>query len=300
MPTAATLRIPFIVALAGIFSLIGSQSALALSEPTVPEPVATYIATGLVPRLADLYGPSKNPGSGIDFGTSTTTTTTVGEVHRVFAWTADFLAGKATGNPMELTNNWVVPVAVKKREVGLATIWINPVSDNPELASFDLGPGLVTALAAAPKGDVLVRDDLHSAWFATDGKRLVPLVSGSSGVATTTTISSYQGSLPRVTPAMPIATAATNDGLLIAGVVLIIVVILLAIFVLLPDRRRKGAVADFAAALSDPIPVAQASVIRTRSAQGAAKAGPVTPAPAKPAAPAAPRKPKPSAPRTPK
>ncbi|MCU1514993.1 MAG: hypothetical protein JWO10_2083 [Microbacteriaceae bacterium] len=305
MRTAATLRISLLIASTSVFALVGGPAALALTptpaptptltEPTVPEPVATYFASGLVPRLADLYGPGKKAGSGIDFGQ----TAKVGDIHRVFAWTAEFLAGKSlagknSGNPTELTNNWVAPVAVKDREVGLATVWINPTRDNPELANFDLGPGLVTALAAAPKGDVLVRDDIHSAWFATDGTALVPLVSGTSGIATTTTIEAYRKSLPSVVPA-PVTGVGANQGLLIAGIALLVVIALLAVFVLLPDRRRRARNADAALpeAVQEPVevvpePVAKALVIRTRSAQGVVSAPPTAAAPAAPSAAAAP------------
>ncbi|MCU1528489.1 MAG: hypothetical protein JWP75_2252, partial [Frondihabitans sp.] len=78
--------------------LLGGQSALALDEPTVPEPVASYFASGLVPRLADLYGPGKKADSGIVFDSSST----VGTIHRVFSWTAAYLAKKSTDTPTEL------------------------------------------------------------------------------------------------------------------------------------------------------------------------------------------------------
>lgn len=315
MRTVATIRISLLIAFAliapvGVLTLAGGQAASArgestlreptlaestlrestLVEPTVPEPVATYFASGLVPRLADLYGPGKQKGSGIDFGS----TTKVGDIHRVFSWTTAFLAGKKTGSPTELTNDWIAPVSVKDRSVGLATVWINPSSDDPELANFDLGPGLVTALAAAPKGDVLVRDSIHSAWFATDGTTLVPLVSGTSGIATTTTIDAYQKSLPQAVPPAPVTSSPVNQSLINAGIVLFVVVALLALFVLLPDRRRRRArtvddggfrrstVVATAAPVSRsvPGPVAEqpaGAVIRTRSAQSAATLTPPKP-----------------------
>ena len=236
MRSTVIRRSSLVVAIAATLALIGGQAAIALDEPTVPEPVATYFASGLIQRVADLYGPGKKADSGIVFDT----TAKVGDIHRVFAWTKDFLARTTTKTPMQLTNNWVAPISVKGRAVGLATVWINPASDNPELANFDLGPGLVTALAEAPKGEVLVRDDTHSAWFATDGTKLIPLVSGTSGIAAPTTIAVYQKTFPRVAPSAPVSAATTNQGLVIAGVVLLIVVILLALFVVLPGRRRRA------------------------------------------------------------
>ncbi|MCU1422622.1 MAG: hypothetical protein JWN36_2273, partial [Microbacteriaceae bacterium] len=174
----------------------------------------------------------KGAGSGIDFDSSTAT----GDVHRVFSWTRAYLDGHAGGSPVRLTNLWTVPVSVKKQVVGLATVWINPASDAPELADFDLGPALATALATAPKGYVLVHDTTNSAWFATDGVRLTPLVSGRSGLATATTVTAYQKRIPRAEPVA--AAPGGNPGFVIAAVVLGVVIVLLAIFVLLPIRRR--------------------------------------------------------------
>ena len=210
----------------------GGTAALALDEPTVPEPVAQYFASGLVPRVEQLYGPGKKAGSGITFDDSTK----VGGIHRAYSWTPSFLSGTKTDDPTELTNTWVAPVTVKDQPVGLATVWINPESDDPELADFDLGPALVSALAKAPAGTVLVRDDAHSAWFASDGTTITPLVTGTSGIAVPTTIAAYQKSLPA---APKTAQGGSLSGLLIVGLVLGGVVILLVIFVLLPLRRRR-------------------------------------------------------------
>ncbi len=223
-----------------LLAFSGGQAARALpeptlTEPTLPEPVATYFSAGLLPRLAELYGPGKKAGSGIVFDA----TAKVGDVHRLFAWTPAFLAGTKTDTPTELTNDWVAPITVKDQLIGLATVWINPSSDQPELANFDLGPGLATALAAAPKSTVFLRDDTHSAWFASDGTTITPLVSGTSGIATAKTIAAYQGTFPAVAASRSDAANGPNSGLAIAGIVLGVVVVLLALFVLLPFRRRR-------------------------------------------------------------
>jgi len=210
----------------------GGSAAFALEEPTVPEPVARYVAAGLIPRVEKLYGPGKDAGSGIAFDD----TTKVGGIHRIYSWTSSFLSGTTTDAPTELTNTWVAPITVKDLPVGLATVWIDPESDDPELADFDLGPALVSALAKAPTGTVLIRDDSHSAWFASDGTTITPLVTGTSGVAVPTTIALYQHTLPQIAP-RPTEAAGPN-GLPIVFLVLGGVVVLLVIFVLLPFRRR--------------------------------------------------------------
>ena len=220
-----------VLAAAAVFA--SSSAASALDEPRVPENVGQYFATGLIPRLVDLFG--AKAGAEVVFDTAAK----VGGIHRVLSFTKTFLSGAKTDEPTQITNTWVAPVTAADGKVaGVATVWINPASDQPELADFSSGPSLATALATAPQGTLLIRDDTHSAWFATDGTALTPLVSGTSGVSAATTPLAYQRQLTLAAPVQ--ADPGANRGLLIAVFVLGIVVVVLAIFVLLPDRRRRA------------------------------------------------------------
>ena len=229
-----SMRLVSALAAAAVLAVLPAGAAHALTEPTVPEPVATYVAADLLPRLQDLYGPGKKEGSGTDF-----TQAKVGTVHRVLSFTADYLSGDETENPTELTNTWVTQVTLAENEIaGLATVWINPESDEPELATFTIGPDLATALAGAPAGTLLVRDDQKLAWFATDGTTLTPLVEGGSGVTSPVSLLDYQKTL---SAAEPVTAEPVNQGVILAAVVLGIVVLALAVFILLPERRRRKA-----------------------------------------------------------
>jgi hypothetical protein len=215
--------------------VLGALPARADTEP-VPEQVSEYFATGLVPRLIDLYGP--DAGSATD--------TKAGQISRVHEWTVPFLDGTHTKLPTQLTNSWVAPVLLKGQPLGLAIVWINPGTDLPELADFTAGSRIVSALAALPTDAALLRDEEHGAWFAVKDNVLTPLVTGTSGVRTPTPVQDYQASLAAA--AQPAPATALNQGLLIAGITLGVVVVLLAVFVLLPDRHRstpepEGAVA---------------------------------------------------------
>ena len=224
------------------------SAASALDEPRVPENVGQYFASGLVPRLGDLFG--AKPGTDAKFAS----TDTVGAIHRVLSWTTAYLSGAKTGTPTLLTNSWVASVsAADGTVVGVATVWINPASGLPELADFSLGSTLATAFGTAPTGTLIIRDDAHSAWFATDGTTLTPLVSGSSGVTSAITPAAYQRKFSLVAPAT--VESSPNRGLLIAVLVLGIVVVLLSVFVSLDRRRRVHANAVPAAeAVADPAP----------------------------------------------
>jgi hypothetical protein len=215
------------VAFGMVLLAIAAGGQPARADNQVPEQVSGYFATGLVPRLIDLYG--ADAGSTAD--------TKAGQISRVHEWTAPFLAGTPTKIPTQVTNSWVAPVFVKDRPLGLAIVWINPATDLAELAEFTAGSRIVSALAARPADAVLLRDEDHAAWFALADDTLTPLVTGTSGVRTPTPVRDYQASLTHSTapaPAPPV-----NQGLLIAGITLGVVVVLLAVFVLLPDRRRR-------------------------------------------------------------
>lgn len=208
---------------------LGASPASADDSPKIPQEVADYFANGLIPRLIDLYG----SGDGVTAGTDFDATTTVGGISRVFEWTPDFLAGKFTDEPTRLTNNWVAPVSVRGEILGLATVWINPATDLPELSSFD-SPELARGLAAAPDTSRLVHDAARQAWFAVSGKSLTPLVAGTSRVTGTTTTDAYQLSIATRTVPRP----SGFSGVAISALVLGLVILGLAVFVLLPVGKR--------------------------------------------------------------
>ena len=234
MPSVNVARKAAAVVLLAAAAFFGSASAAsALDEPRVPENVGQYFASGLVPRLANLFG--AKAGAEVVFDSRAK----VGAIHRVLSWTTGYLSGAKTAEPTQITNNWVASISSADGTVaGVATVWINPASSQPELADFSQGGALATALATAPTGTLLIRDDSRSAWFATDGTTLTPLISGSSGVVTSTTPDAYQRQSTLTSPAS--VESAPNGGLLIAVIVLGVVVVLLAVFVLLPDRRRRA------------------------------------------------------------
>jgi hypothetical protein len=228
-------RVALAILLAFLGTTLVGQAATA-DVPKVPEDVAAYFATGLIPRLADLYGSPGSPDPDSTFDA----TTKVGTIQRLLAWTPDFLAGHKTDNPTELTNTWIAPVTAKSGLIlGLAAVWINPGSNVVELADFSRGRALVDALGRAPKDTQLIDDTVQQAWFATDGKTLTPLVAGKSGADGPLTPAEYQTILRAKAVPTTAPDSATNPGLVIAGITLGAVVLLLAVFILLPGRKRK-------------------------------------------------------------
>lgn len=266
MPSVNVARKAAAVVLLAAAAFFGSASAAsALDEPRVPENVGQYFASGLVPRLVDLFG--AKAGAEVVFDSSAK----VGAIHRVLSWTTGYLSGAKTAEPTQITNNWVAPISSADGTVaGVATVWINPASSQPELADFSRGGALATALATAPTGTLLIRDDARSAWFATDGTTLTPLISGSSGIVTASTPDAYQRQFTLTSAASE--ESAPNRGLLIAVLVLGVVVVLLAVFVLLPDRRRRAS--------ADGVTVGDAATVGELPAAPAVAPPPAAPAPA--------------------
>ena len=238
------------VLVAGIVALLAVVPAAEASASlgSVPAEVSAYVAHGLVARLSDIYGKNAS-GKGIDF----TATTEAGPISRVYEWTAVRLKDEATDHPVQLTNNWVVPITIDAKPVGLATIWINPQTAAPELASFDPTPALATAMAAVPATAALVRDNAAHAWLALDSGTVTPLVAGSSGLTTPAPVAS----LKLASGASGPATTTTNTGLSFALGVVALLVVLTAVALLVSRGRparatRAGAPADVAGEAAEP------------------------------------------------
>jgi hypothetical protein len=244
------------LALAALAWIVPAQSAVA-SVGSVPPEVAAYVADGsLVARLNDLYGIDASGTKGIDFDE----TTKPGPISRVWTWTDERLAGEATDHPVELTNNWVVPIVIGDDPTGIATIWINPETDEPELAFFEPDVDAAVALATVPDAAQLVRDDGSSAWFALQDGVLTPLVPGSSGLETPAPVDEV-ALIPPASDAPPVP-VESNTGLGLGIGILALLVVVIAVALLVSARRDRPVDDDPAAAepasaaddLSSPLP----------------------------------------------
>jgi hypothetical protein len=224
-----------------VFVLALAPAAFAHAAPTegsVPSEVRQYVTDGsLVAQLNDVYGVNAE-GDGIDFDD----TTKPGVIERVHVWSDALRAGEETDHPVDLLNEWVVPVTIADEPVGLASVWINPTSVRPELASFDPDPELATALSAVPDGSSLVHDVENAAWFAlaADGI-LTILVPGMTSLSTPVPLDQVA-----ILPAGSGAPAATGDpgtgvGFAIAVLLLLLAVIVVALIVPGLRGRRKAA-----------------------------------------------------------
>ena len=251
---------------------LGSEVAASASLGSVPAEVTAYVTSGaMVARLNDVYGPNASGTAGIRFDD----TTKAGPISRVYEWTADRLANRPTDHPVQLTNNWVVPITIGGASVGLATIWINPQTVAAELAEFTPSAELGTALTAVPATAALVRDRATGAWLALADGTVTPLVAGKSGLTGPVPVDSLK--LAPASPA-PIVTTEPNTGLALAiGIVGVIVIVVVVALLLPRGRRAKGS------------PRRDEAVATT-----AAKPEPAKPEPAKPVAPT----PEPSTPAT--
>ena len=230
------LRSALVVPVALLLAL--APASLAHAEGSVPSEVSAYVSDGsLVTQLNDVYGVNA-AGEGIDFDD----TTKPGVIERVHVWSDELRAGTETDHPVDLLNEWTVPVNIAEAPVGLAVIWINPATVKPELASFVADPELATALSAVPDGSSLVHDVENAAWFAlaADGI-LTPLVPGRTELSTPVPLDQV-AILPATGPAPSTGDPGTGVGFAIAVVLLLLAVIVVALIV--PGLRKKKPDAD--------------------------------------------------------
>jgi len=271
------------------------------SQGSIPVVVAEYAAdpAGLLSRLDDLAGVGPG-GEGIDFND----TTKIGPLNRVFEFTPQWLAGEETDIPVHLTNEWTTAITVNDALVGLATIWINPDLEQPELAGFDPQPSIGAALLDVPAEAYLVHDGAREAWFTLVDSELTPLVPGASTLDGPTALADYQdvaGAEPVVAPDDTADLGSILSVSTIVGAALLVIVVL-AIPVI---RRRRAEPAVAGPAVAEPALAgpAEAEPAPAPVAVPAPKtpANPKTPATAKtPAATKAPAAPKSAAaPKTP-
>jgi hypothetical protein len=255
---------------------VGTASA---SLGSVPPEVTAYVTSGaMVARLNDVYGPNASGTAGIAFDD----TTKPGPISRVYEWTADRLANHATDHPVQLTNNWVVPITIGGASVGLATIWINPQSVDAELAEFTPSAALGTALTTVPATAALVRDRATGAWLALADGTVTPLVAGKSGLTKPVPVASLK--LAPATSAPPTA-SEPNTGLSLAiGIVGLIVIVIVVALLLSRGRARKSPEAGDAAATvaTAPAPEPKAAAELETATEPAAKRASTTPKPATP------------------
>jgi hypothetical protein len=268
----ATLAAVIGLAAGALGLAVPPASAASASLGSVPAEVSAYVASGaMVARLNDVYGPNASGTAGIKFDD----TTKAGPISRVYEWTAERLANRPTTHPVQLTNNWVVPITIAGTSVGLATIWINPQTVDPELAEFSPSAALGTAMATVPATAALVRDPATGAWLALADGKVTPLVAGKSGISSPVPVSSLKLS---PASAAPVATTEPNTGLALAIGIVALIVIVIVVALLLPRRRRT--------AKKDP-KVAAANVIEPEPEPEPAPAPAPSPKPAarKPAGP---------------
>lgn len=208
------------------------------AEGSVPSEVATYVADGsLVRQLDDVYGVGAS-GDGIDFDPATTKT---GTIERVAQWSAALLAGEDTDHPVDLLNEWIVPITIADAPVGVATVWINPASVAPDLASFTAGEELATALSAVPDGATLVRDDASTAWLAlADDGTVTPLVPGSTGLSTPVPLDDIAIIPPSAAAGEP-GDATAGVGLAVTVVLVLFAIIVVALVIPVVRGRRLAA-----------------------------------------------------------
>jgi hypothetical protein len=231
-PTSRAARILAALAIVAV-AVIGPAVPALAAQGSVPSEVSRYATDpdGLLARLDDLFGVTTS-GQGVEFGD----TTEAGVITRAWVFTAGYLSGDDPETAVELANLWSAPILIDGKPVGLATIWINPATDAPDLADFVLGTTEATSLSEVPDDAQLVWDEGRGAWFGLVAGKLVALVPGTSGVVGSTTLVDYQAIASGAPAPIPQdLSGLVGGGILIGASALAILVVLV-----IPLLRRRG------------------------------------------------------------
>ena len=128
-----------------------------------------------------------------------------------------------------MANEWAVPVTVAEHPVGVAVVWINLDTEQPELAEFTSSPDAASAIAEVPDDAQLVRDPATGAWFALAAEVATPLVAGSSGVTEPTPVDELDLAAPAPDPEAEIADPGFGLAIAVAAVLFAAIVTLLVV-----------------------------------------------------------------------
>lgn len=234
------MRIPAALLAAAVLVLGSGAAPAAASVGSVPVVVTDYATSpdGLVSSLEDFFGPGAD-GKGIEFDDSTE----IGAVDRVFDFSPKWLAGAKTGEPVALANQWTAPVSVGGKPLGVAIIWINPGTVQPQLADFIRDPDFAAGLADVAADAWIVSDEPRGAWFVLAPPTLTPLVSGTSGHTAAVNLAAYQGEVTTAAE-QPTAEAGMNLGSLLSIVTISGIALVVVLALLIPYVRRRRAVAE--------------------------------------------------------
>ncbi len=222
---------PALAPLIAVGMLLASASPAAASRGSVPLEVTTYLTSGLVDQLVDLYGQSA-AGTGIDFDESTVATNPT----RVFAFTPELLDGEVDDHPVRRLNEWVALVLVDDRVVGVATVVIAEGRDTPELSLFERTPQLAAAVQGLGADAALVRDDARGAWYALTGEELTAITPGNGVFERTLPLDEFASIISAPVPEIE-ETFEIEPGVLASGGTLLIGLAVITLLLILARRR---------------------------------------------------------------
>ncbi|MFI8631408.1 hypothetical protein ACIGEP_02275 [Microbacterium sp. NPDC077663] len=98
-----------------------------------------------------------------------------GTVHRVHAWSASLIAGKAS-DPVSAMDEWVAPILTASGEaVGVYRVWRETPDSDARFAGVDGDAATAAALAEVAAGVMLIEDPTIAAWYTLDAGVVTPV-----------------------------------------------------------------------------------------------------------------------------
>ena len=179
------------VALSGS-AVAGSAAGAAAADPadTVPVAVGQWFAQEALPLVLETAAPASDPTMP-DYSSADA----IGSPHRLWGFSADFIAGTRTDRPLAATGDWIASIEADGTALGYISAAYATETGRVDFVGYSDAAELGSAIARRPATARIVVDGATSTWIAVDEQGLVsPLIRGASSadVAPGTPVDDYQ------------------------------------------------------------------------------------------------------------
>lgn len=160
-----------ILAAAGVSLVLGLVVPGAALAASPPDPTRTAVSIWFAHDALDLVLDSEaETGSG-----SFAEVTGISAPLELWTWTAEFIAGSPTDEPVEPTGEWIAAILSDDEPLGVITAAYDRERDHVEFTSYSDEHKLASGLLLVPAGATLVTDPPSSTWVTITGDTVTAL-----------------------------------------------------------------------------------------------------------------------------
>lgn len=177
--TPARFAAAALLASCSILSLSGSASAGPRPGPAPSDVQKMFQGEAAKQVQGHVQNLHQNPRSSVDRATTPSTPDFSGSlqtrnVHEIFFFSEDFMAGREVGEPVVSAKQWIAPIQRGSTLLGTVIVW-KPQGGPAEVAHFDADVERATALTHLASDEVFVQDERVGEFFALHADTIRPL-----------------------------------------------------------------------------------------------------------------------------